>query len=65
MNKFGITSGSPYHPIHDAMYGIVQLKSNKEIFEVCRVRTVEEAHDMLRKWTEYEPESNFEIIEIA
>ena len=46
------------------MYSIVEL-SKTGLIEVCRVRTVEEAYDMLKQWMDYRPESTFEMMEVA
>jgi hypothetical protein len=45
-------------------YSIVKL-TKQRIFEMCKTRTVEEAFDMLKQWMDYEPDSAFEMIEIA
>lgn len=45
-------------------YSIVEF-SSLGLIEVDRVRTVEEAYAMLKKWCEYRPESQFELLEVA
>ena len=44
------------------MYSVVEL-SNIGIIEVCRIRTIEEAYHMLKKYIDQKPESQFEIME--
>jgi hypothetical protein len=45
-------------------YSIVKL-TKQGIFEMCRVQTPEEAFHMLKQWMDFEPKSNFEMIEVA
>lgn len=35
-----------------------------ELIEVCRVKTPEEAHHMLKKWIDYKPDYDFQIMEV-
>ena len=44
------------------MYSIVEI-SKAGLIEVCRVKTVEEAYHMLKKWMDYKPNSSFEMME--
>lgn len=45
-------------------YAIVQL-TKTGLIEVCKVRTVEEAYHMLKKWMDYQPSEKFEMMEVA
>lgn len=44
------------------MYAIVNVK---ELTQVCQVRTIEEAYDMLKKWSDYQPSAKFEMMEVC
>ena len=46
------------------MYSVVEMKKDG-LFEVERVKTVEEAYDMLGQWMRYKPESKFEMFEVG
>jgi len=44
------------------MFLIIEC-TKTSLIEVCRVRTIEEAYDMLKKWMDYKPSSLFQIME--
>lgn len=46
------------------MYSILEL-TKQGLIEVIKVRTIEEAYDMLKKWQQHKPSSTFEMLECA
>lgn len=41
-------------------YAIIDIKN---LNQVCEMSTPEEAYDMLKKWKEYDPSKEFEMME--
>ena len=46
------------------MYSVIEL-TKQGLIEVERVRTVEEAYDLMGQWMRYKPESKFDVSEVG